>query len=187
MRRARVEMEGDKISVIRALVVPEKSTRQVRAQISSLVAGHTGSRIPESSIHILRTKDFDPSVPRRRRLSSISTERSAERFKARVALELAGDVLVGESDGPVARQFEHRSVAQATLEGLNELLEESVNLESVEMYQAGGDPMAVVTLSSAGGPLVGSALVRLDDHDAIARATLDALNRILTASAQRAG
>lgn len=187
MRRARVEMDGNRVSSIRALVVPEKGTHQVRAEIASLVSSHTGVPIPQSSIQVLRTKDFDPSIPRRRRLSSISTERSSERFKARVALELAGDVLVGESDGPVARQFEHRSVAQATLEGLAELLEDSVNLESVEMYQTGGDSMAVVTLSSAGGPLVGSALVRLDDHDAIARATLDALNRILTATAQRAG
>lgn len=180
-------MEDDNISLIRALVVPEKGTRQARSQISAVVETHTGQLIPESSIHILRTKEFDPRVPRRRRLSSISTERSTERFKARVALELAGDVLVGESDGPVARQFEHRSVAQATLEGLSELLENAIDLESVDLYNTGGDQMAVVTLSSSSGPLVGSALVRLDDHDAIARATLDALNRVLTASAQRNG
>lgn len=152
-----------------------------------MVAMHTGRAVPDSSIQILRTREFDPRIPQRRRLSSISTERSEEGFKARVALELAGDVLVGESAGPIARQFEHRSVAQATLEGLHELLEEPVDLESVEMYPAAGDQMAVVTLSSSAGPLVGSALVRLDDHDAIARATLDALNRVLTASAQRNG
>jgi hypothetical protein len=118
-------------------------------------------------------------------LSAIAIERSNERFYARVVLELGGDVLVGESDSPTEPSFEYRSVARATLQGLNELLSQDLDLDSVQVLPVGSSRLAVVTLGREGEILVGSALVRLDEHDAIARATLDAVNRTIAAPDQR--
>ncbi|MDQ3985070.1 MAG: hypothetical protein M3280_01030 [Actinomycetota bacterium] len=178
VRRARVQAEGDDLKV-RALVVPEKPTAEAISQIKFVIKEETGRDINDAAVEILRIGDDRGSRGRRRKLSSIATERSGERFKARVVLELAGDVLIGESDSPSERGFEYRSVAKATLESLSELLREIIDLESVELFDVGAGRLAVVTLKKRTETLVGSALVRLDDHDAIARATLDALNRSL--------
>ena len=178
VRQARVHLEGDDLSV-RVMVVPEKPTAEAVSEIKFVIREETGRDIDDAAVEILRVGDESESRGRRRKLSSIATERSGQRFKARVVLELAGDVLIGESDAPSERGFEHRSIAKATLESLKELLRDVVDLESVELFQVGAGRLAVVTLKRSSETLVGSALVRLDDHDAIARATLDALNRNL--------
>lgn len=181
IRRARVELEGDQIKVARVLVVPERSTVEALAEVIAVIKRETGTSPRPGVVEILRPSDAAPSPFRRRKLSSISTERTPERFKARVVIELGGDTLIGESDSPSEKSFEFRSIARATLESLRELLRDRVDLESVEILQAGAFQLAVVSLRHHRGPLVGSALVRVDYHDAIARATLDALNRYVSA------
>ena len=181
VRRARVESgEDGSISAVRVLVIPELATKDILAEVLAVVR-QNGATVDPSSIQILRANEGVPDPLQRRRLSSIATERSATGFKARVMLELGGDTLIGESDSPSEQGFEHRSIARATLESMKELLVERVELESVDLLQAGAGQLAIVSLRRDAGPLVGSALVRVDHHDAIARATLDALNRYLTA------
>lgn len=177
VRRARVESAEDgSINAVRVLVIPELSTHDVLAEVMVVVGP-----VDPGSIQILRTTEVVPNPLQRRKLSSIATERSATGFKARVVLELGGDTLIGESDSPSERSFEHRSIARATLESMKELLVDRVELESVDLLQEGAGQLAIVTLRRNGSTLVGTALVRVDQHDAIARATLDALNRYLTA------
>lgn len=180
VRRARVEIEDNLINAVRVLVIPERSSRDIVAEVRGIISRH-GFRIDPSTIQVLRTTDAMSTPLQRRRLSSIATERTADRFKARVVLELGGDVLIGEDDSPSEQTFEHRSIARATLESVRELLDHRVDLESVDVLHAGTAQLAVVTLKQNGSTLVGSALIRVDHHDAIARATLDALNRHLSA------
>ena len=179
VRRARVELEDNLIKTVRVLVIPERSSRDVVAEVRGIISRH-GYRVDSDAIQVLRTSDTAGSPLQRRKLSSIATERTATRFKARVCLELGGDVLIGEDDSPSEKSFEHRSIARATLQSVRELLDHPVDLDSVDVLQAGAAHLAVVTLRRNGSTLVGSALIRLDHHDAIARATLDALNRQLT-------
>ncbi len=117
-------------------------------------------------------------VPRRK-LSSLATKRYHDRFMAQVSLELEGDSLVGEVDVPTGRRFEYRSVARAILESVRRLLPYALQLENVEVFNFGAERLAVVSVGSRDDVLVGSALVRSDELDAIARATLDAINRVL--------
>ena len=182
VRRARVEWAEDgSIIAVRVLVIPELATKDVLAEVLAVIR-QSRATVDPGSIQILRANEgVVPDPLQRRRLSSIATERSATGFKARVMLELGGDTLIGESDSPSEQGFEHRSIARATLESMRELLVDRVELESVDLLQAGAGQLAIVTLSRNSGALVGSALVRVDHHDAIARATLDALNRYLTA------
>jgi hypothetical protein len=181
VRRARVEIdEGGIVNAVRVLVIPERETRDLMVEIEALIR-QNGATVAPGSIQILRTTEVVSTPLQRRKLSSIATERTSTVFKARVILELDGDTLMGESETPSERSFEYRSIALATLESMNELLVDRVELESVDLLQAGAEQLAIVTLRRKEGTLVGSALVRVDRHDAIARATLDALNRHLSA------
>ena len=188
VRGARVDVQGNEISAVRVLVVPERDTQQTITEVRSRAAERFAVDLDPERIEVLRVAEaLQNTVARRRKLSSIAIERSDDKFRARVVLELGGDVLVGESDAPTERSFEHRSVARATLDGLRELLTEKIDLESVLVIPVGGARLAVVTFGREGETLVGSALVRLDDHDAIARATLDAVNRTIGAPNGRKG
>jgi hypothetical protein len=186
VRGARVEVQGPNVTAIRVLVVPERDTGGTIRDVRRLASQHFDLEVDPDSIEILRVAEpLEKPGARRRRLSGIAIERSNERFHARVVLELDGDVLVGECDSPTERSFEYRSVARATILGLKELLDQDVDLDSVQVMSVGNSRLAVVTLGRGGEILVGCALVRLDDHDAIARATLDAVNRTIAAPAGR--
>jgi hypothetical protein len=186
VRGARVEVQEFSVTAIRVLVIPERDTDETIEEVRKLAARVYGIDVDPNDVEVLRVAEsIDASGARRRRLSSISIERSDQRFHARVVLELGGDVLVGESDSPTEQSFENRSVARAILHGLRELLDQPIDLSSVQILSAGTSRLAVVTLSREGETLVGSALVRLDEHDAIARATLDAVNRTITGPATR--
>lgn len=163
---------------IRILAVPERSTPQVIDDVVEVMR-RSGAPITPDAIQVLRVGEVLGGV-RRRKLSSVFTERSGDRFVCRVSLELAGDVLIGESDAPVGKRFEYRSMARATLDGVARMIEIPAEIENVSIFHIGTERLAVVVLNRAGEPLVGSAMVRVDDYDAIARATLDALNRLLS-------
>ena len=180
VRGARVEVGQSDIEAIRVLVVPELDAEETSQEVLDLAEGMLGVDVEQSRIEVLGMGDPGTDLMRRRKLSSIATERTDERFKVRITLELGGDLLVGESDSPSVRRFERRAVALATVKGLSDLLDAPIELDSVELLQVGAASLAVVTLRTDSEALVGSAVVRLDDHDAVARATLDALNRLVS-------
>jgi hypothetical protein len=175
-------------------VLPEVDPAAIEQSVRSL-ARNAGVVLGPDAIQILRADlPAPPGRSRRRRLSSLSVARSDEGFTAKVTLDLEGDALMGEIEAPSGRRFELRSIGLAVLDALGKLLEFEVQLESVNLLQVGDTRLALVQLNTETESLVGSALVRYDEHDAIARATLDALNRLIgdrsrrtsAASAQRA-
>jgi hypothetical protein len=185
VRGAKVEGDEDGIRSVRVLVMPERQTDQTVREIRSLAAGELGVELDTATIHILRAGG-ETTTPRerpaRRRLSSLMTERSNSAFKTRVTLEMPGDVLVGESESHPGALFENRSIATAIVTGLRDLLAFPVEVEAVNLIRQAEGTLALVFLHRGSDRLVGSALVHKDEHDAIARATLDALNRFLGVS-----
>ena len=86
--------------------------------------------------------------------------------------------------GPGAASQRPRLVAQATLRALDELLGTTAEVESAAVVMVGAREVAVTVLSvmvprSGEQVVTGSALLRGDESDAVARAVLDALNRRL--------
>lgn len=177
VRSARVVIGDAGIEGVRVLVVPERDSEQTVTEVRSLIHERAGISLKDSQVQVLRTGDAK-GLPRRK-LASVLTERSGERFTARVTLELAGDVLIGESAVPAGQRFEYRSLARATLDGVGELLSEPLELQSVHLAVDGEDRFAMVVVASGENALIGSAVVRSDEYDAIARATLDAINRLI--------
>ncbi|MDQ4095546.1 MAG: hypothetical protein M3174_04990 [Actinomycetota bacterium] len=182
VRRARVEKNGTGISAVRVLVVPERATADTLDRVLDVIRDETGESLARDSVEILHTGRDASRSAQRRRLSSLATERTPDHFKARVVLELAGDTLEGESESPNEKAFTLRSVARATLHSLRELMPRALALESVHLFNTGTHDLAIVALTHGDQTLVGSAVVRVDEHDAVARATLDAVNRSVTAS-----
>ena len=176
VRRARVETTPEGVETIRVLVIPERGTPEVIEDIKRIAEAKT-IRIDEDRVQVIRVDDGGRS--QRRKLAALTTERTTERFKSKVMLELAGDVLVGESDAPLGLAFERRSLVYATLDGLRELLDFPIELHATRIIEDGGRAIALVTLIKGNDLLTGSAAVSGDEHLAIARATLDAVNRFI--------
>ncbi|MDQ3877074.1 MAG: hypothetical protein M3290_01800 [Actinomycetota bacterium] len=170
------------MATIRVLALPEVPHQALVDSTQRLATEHLGMHVPASQIEILSSGSVEPGEgrPRRRKLSSITTSRNSHSFSARVSLELAGDVLIGERSGAAGRAGEWRSVGLAVIDGLRDLLATPIDLETAEVLEVGTSKLAVVSLCKGTEKLVGSAVVRLDEHDAIARAVLNALNRLLT-------
>jgi hypothetical protein len=182
IRGAKVEVEAGVVTAVRLLVVAERDTETTIAQVRSIASAELDLDLDPGAIQVLRTArplEKGKERPRRRKLTSLTTERAETGFRARVTLEIPGDVLVGEDATSSGEFFESRSVAQAVLGGLRDLLDFPVEVEAIEMLSHGLQPVAMVTLNRGSDRLVGTAFVRRGEHDAVARATLDALNRFL--------
>ena len=177
IRRARVDHSGESM-VIRALVAPERTDDLATAVLRDL-AHRLEIDLATTSIEILRASEPQTEgEQRRRRLMSLISERLEDRFVVRVVLELAGDLIVGQSQGMAkTRRAEQELIVEAVVDGLSELLDFRPVVEAVDLLKTGATEICIVALDSPRGTMTGAASVKLDEHDAIARATLDALNR----------
>jgi signal transduction histidine kinase len=119
--------------------------------------------------------------PARASLEGMELVRRRGDFDAAVSLRL-GDASVqgiGSAPGGGAR-LERRAVAVAVLNAVKGHSGGDVHIEELDLLDVGGDRIASVLIRLGSRLLLGSAIVRSDDYDAVARATLDALNRSLS-------
>jgi hypothetical protein len=180
IRAARVQESADGINSIRVLVMPERTAQETVRDVRTLVASRFATELGPTEVEVLGTASDGAAHNSRRKLTSLTTERYGDRFIARVALELEGDVLIGESDSPIGRYFELRATGRATLGALEGLLASAVELDNVTVVDVGENRFCMVALSYRDGLLSGSAPVRRDEPDAVARAVLNGLNRLIT-------
>jgi hypothetical protein len=124
-----------------------------------------------------------PSEPRPA-IVRMQTETAAFTTEVRVAVQVNSHEKAGSARGPSTAGL--RLVATATIDAVADLLNASaVEVQTAELLTVGGVQVAVVVLrlATARGEqlLTGSAVVRKDANDAMARATLDGLNRVIGA------
>ena len=104
---------------------------------------------------------------------------------AQVVLTAGARTVTGTATGPAVEAAILRTVATATLHGVDQLLDGRARcgLDAAAVAEVGGDRVAVtvVTLLAEGGSdrIAGAALVRGDARQAMARAVLGSLNRRL--------
>lgn len=175
VRRVKVDVGSGGVESLRVLVIPERSTAKTLDEIQEILAQAVEHPVDRTRIQIIRTGTH-PGM-HRRKLSSLGLDRSDDRFSVRAALELSGDVLVGESVSPQGKLFERRTIAEAIINGAHELIAFAIDVQRVYIIPDAESAIAVVVLARGSEVIVGSAVVRNDEYDAIARATLDALNR----------
>ena len=135
---------------------------------------------PERSEHAEPAAD---SIPRPL-IASISIRTAGSEADASVVVSTGEESYEGRSIGPSTMSHRHTLVARATLDAVAELLGLPAEIEFATVTPMGNRRMAACVIQVAVprvGELVltGSALVRSDEADAVARAVLDALNRRL--------
>jgi hypothetical protein len=123
-------------------------------------------------------------VPRAR-VGRVHFEAEGIRAQVRVVLVVGDRELAGYSDGSVAAVARPQLVASATLDAIRQgdAAAEAVHIVSADITRVGPTRVAVVTVVYVEPPIElfvsGSAIVRQDRDEAVARAVLDATNRRL--------
>jgi hypothetical protein len=140
---------------------------------------HTIIRLPDASPAITQ-----PDILPRPVIAAITIRTAGAEADASVVVRTGDATYDGRSIGPSTMSHRHTLIARATLDAISELLGLPAEVEFVTVSTMGTRRMAacVIQVAVPGiGELVltGSALVRSDEADAVARAVLDALNRRL--------
>ena len=170
---------------------PAKQTvRDVRAVAQTMFAIELDHRIV--SVAQLNTNEQNTPVgielPRgesRVRILSINVEAVGLRAQVRVVLASSDREHTGYAEGSIASAARPPLVAAAALDAVRqaEPAAEAIHITSAEVSRIGSNRVAVVTVVYVDPPtelvVSGSAVVRRDRDDAVARALLDATNRRL--------
>ena len=135
----------------------------------------------ESLNQTIRTLNTAESIrPSRGRLAAVTSGEAVPGFAVEIVLEFGGATRRGQSfSASGGRAQERQALVKATLDALEGLLPFEVELDAVDVVTVGSRSLAIVTLERSDDVLMGSAMVRIGEDDAVARATLDALNRFL--------
>jgi hypothetical protein len=171
------------IEEVNVLVSPQQNTGETISDVFATAAISLDSELDPSRVKVLTAPEM-PVARRqtgpRSRLASLALSHGEQDFVASVSLTRAEETLTGEHRSMQGSSLERRSVAEATLEAASPLLRSHLDVTDVDVITVGATRVAVVLLARGEDTLVGSALVRVDEHDAIARSTLDALNRLIS-------
>jgi hypothetical protein len=142
--------------------------------------------VPDIGFDDDQAEDLDSeSTMARPSLTAISVGTTGGETEVTVNVTIDGTSFTGVASGPGAPIHRPRIVAQATLNSLSELLGINSHIESAQLVDFGSREVAVTVLTLSiprlGEQVVcGSALVRGDAEDAVARSVLAGVNRRLT-------
>lgn len=177
VRDARVEVLGDEVTRVVVMTLPERSAASLIPPIR-FAAAQRGLSLDPALIEILTVRESDPLEEERRKLAQVSVTRTEGDYHVRVSMTLHGDVLVGESEGSEPEGL--LSVATAVLRSLEPVLPRRLRIHSIDQLAIGGEHLIVVSIMDGANLLVGSGVTERDPFAATARATLQAINRVLT-------
>ncbi|BEP11885.1 hypothetical protein acdb102_01960 [Acidothermaceae bacterium B102] len=138
----------------------------------------------ETTIDVTDNAPAPAEVAPRPLVEAVVVRTSHSEAEVTVTLAFGGDVFIGSASGSSAIASRPRLVARATLDALGELLGTPADIEHATVLPVGSRSVAVSVLQvqvprTGEQVLSGSAVVRGDESDAVARSVLDALNRRL--------
>ena len=193
IKAARVVLDrgGSSIAEIHVLALPTKSPKQLVRDAESALMAEFAVEIDHKKISIAQLgqeampAEDEPIKGPRLKIVSIDQRASGVRARVTVGMEVDEEIYVGEASGPGSQTTRGRLVAEAVLDAIMQMLPDTFGfaLEDVAILKMGREEVAVscISLISPIGEqtFAGSATVRTNANDSIARATLDALNRRL--------
>lgn len=180
--------DGGRISEVHLLARRDRAPKQLVRDVQSVALARFGIDVDYRTISVVQldeplveAADPQPRHPRPA-LTKVSADVSGHACEIRVHVDVEGREQVGVARGPAATWV--RLVARAVVDAVVPLLESPVvEAEFAEVVEAANYKVALVVLrmiTPRGDQLVsGSAVVHRDLHDAVARATLAAMNRLL--------
>ncbi|MGE5484567.1 MAG: hypothetical protein ACM3X4_06090 [Ignavibacteriales bacterium] len=179
--------QEQQVESLHALTRSTRSAARICRDIQSVLSAQFGTEVESSRISVAQIAgELETAIPPLRpRLRSVSYGIEGNEGKAQVNLEIEDKLVEGVAAGGCSKGSRLRLVANATLNAVNRFVGDSLSceLEDVVLVPLSGQQVVVVTVRVSSfqksESLTGSCMVRRDDLEAIARATLDSLNRRL--------
>lgn len=182
-----VTSPNGRIAEVHVLARRDRAPKQLVRDVQSVALTSFGLEVDYRTVSVVQLDDplvegdGSSSAPRVA-LVRLTAEVSGYSTAVRVHLNAGGQELVGAARGPASSGM--RLVARAVVEAVASLIGDSaLDVDFAEIVPAGPHSTAVAVLRSAtarGDQVVsGSAIVRKDGNDAMARASLAALNRLI--------
>jgi len=197
VRAVRVVTGPDRKPIeIHILAARDKAPKQVVRDVQSLAMAEFDLEIDHRIVSVVQLDGADdpvaapsaaaPPAANRVSISAISIESAGSYAQVTVTLAAGTAGATGSNRGPAGAVNRPRIVARATLEAVSQLVElDAAEVDQAQLVALGSREVAVCTLhfvTQHGEQVVsGSAVVRNDAADAVARAVLDALNRRIPA------
>lgn len=173
---------------VHVLATREKSPKQLVRDIQSVAMAQFDLEVDHRIVSVVQFDDEERgnANPARVLIATITAQTTGLETTATVTLASGGTLFDGTASAPATPSSRPRLIARATLNALTTLMPVGAcDIEYSAIVQVGGRDVAVslVQLVTPDGETIvtGSALVRGDDSDAVARSVLDALNRRLVA------
>ena len=179
----RVITEGGEPSEIHVLAQPGKPPKQLVRDIQSVAQAQFHTAIDRRIISVVQIEGADLLTGNRPVVKDVAESVSGSRISVTVELAWHDERIVGTAIGPAAQSTKLRMVAEATLNALEQALDEDVafGVSAVDIVNVGAHLVAIaVIVFVVGGTervLTGSAIGAGDPSQAMVRAVLDALNR----------
>ncbi|MBW3661493.1 MAG: hypothetical protein KY469_00210 [Actinobacteria bacterium] len=172
------------IDELHILATLDKTPKTLVRDVQSLLMARFAITIDHRVVSIVQMEDSS-GVARAPRVLIREVTASQQGLESLVDVKLVLDdrELTGRARGPASAAGRRRTAARATLEALQPLLSGSrvVEVEGVAVQHILGHTVALsfVHIHTAKGAetVCGSALVRADEAEAVARSVLDAVNR----------
>lgn len=203
-----VRAEGDDILEIHVLTSSERPPKNIVRDVQTVLRTGLGVGIDHRVVSVARAQSggrtevagvaaseeplFDeagetgpPRTGERIQFEGVNLFVSGPRTQAQVELRWQGLPRIGSAAGWSARDEAHRLVAQATAAAVQEFLADPIALDvqGVEFEAFGRHRVAVVAISLVAHRqeklLTGTCRIEQDTPQAVALATLDALNRVV--------
>jgi len=179
---------GGRITEVHVLARRDRAPKQLVRDVQSVVLASFGLELDYRTVSVVQLDDplveGDFAHHPRVALVRLASDVRGHSTEITVQVSAAGQEHVGTVSGPASSGM--RLVARAVVQAVAGLIGDSaLDVDFAEVLPAGEYRVAVAVLrlaTSKGDQVVsGSAVVRKDGNDAMARASLSALNRLFTA------
>jgi hypothetical protein len=171
---------------VHVLASRDKTPKQLVRDIQSVAMAQFDLELDHRIVSVVQFDDAETrtAAPNRVLIATITSQTTGLETTATVTLASGGTLFDGSASAPATPSSRARLVARATLNAVCALMPVGAcDIEYAAVAQIGGREVAVsvVQLVTPDGETIvtGSALVRGDESDAVARSVLDALNRRL--------
>ncbi|KRQ87786.1 hypothetical protein ABG79_00591 [Caloramator mitchellensis] len=180
---SKVVSENNEIVEIHIIANSSRSPKQIVRDIESTLMAKYDFRIDKNKISIAVIQSEDMMSTKRIKLHSVAVKTLLNTIEYNVNLLYDNNEYTIDGVGINTQANRKKLIAQATLQGVEKIIGQEFLFDVQDVIVNTTNTVSVVTVivnSLVGGheeALVGSAVVRKDLNEAIARATLDAINR----------
>ena len=181
---AKLNLDGDgELSEVHVLSEKGKNPKQLSRDIQSALSAATGGTVEHRIISIARVESPIKNDIRLM-ISGLDISLNKDGFSAAVTLTADDADYVGTcSDGPAA-SARNLTIAKASLDAIHKYLKKSVfclcETQKIRIMNREAISVAITYRTHDGEKiLTGTAMIGPDEYDAVIRATLDAVNRVL--------